>query len=155
MHSIEQKEKQTWCFLHWPLLQSVNATGFSVKYVVDGNGSVYTGDRQYVVGWALIYSATVKETGQIGNWKQPPGKNRITLSPELITSVAAGMYQADTCFTDKKWGMFFLTQIFSRWSIPRKGYSFRRRHYMHWSKNWPQSFGCRWIGDRVFYSLAE
>lgn len=113
MHSIEQKENKLVLSSLSRYYKPVNATGFSVKYVLDGT-EVYTlGNERYVVGPGSYLLSNRYKDGQVEIESNEPVKGIcITLSPELLTTAVASMRRPDTCFPDEELGQFFNSDLF-------------------------------------------
>lgn len=156
MHSIEQKENKLVLSSLARYYNPVNATGFSVKYVVDGT-EVYTlGDEQYVVGPGSYLLSNRYKDGQVEIESNHPVKGIcITLSPELITSVAASMCRPDTCFTDEEMGMFFNSDLFPDDQYHAKDTHLGGALHALSKKIDLNHLDADGLGIEFFYSLAE
>lgn len=156
MHSIEEKENKLVLSSLSRYYKPVNATGFSVKYVLDGT-EVYTlGEEQYVVGPGSYLLSNRYKDGQVEIESNQPVKGIcITLSPDLITSVVASMRRPDTSFPDEELGQFFNSDLF-----PDDQYHAQETHLggaLHalsqkLDNNRLEPDG---LGIEFFYSLAE
>lgn len=91
----------------------VDATGFSIKYVVEGTEVYHLNNEQYVVGPGSYILSNSYKQGNVEIESNNTVKGIcVSIAPEMIVEAVAGYCRPDTFFPDPELGHFFTTPDF-------------------------------------------
>jgi AraC family transcriptional regulator len=113
MQTIQQQQNKVVFSALSDFYAPIDASGFSIKYVVDGTEVYHLNHEQYVVGPGSYLLSNSSKNGNVEIESRNTVKGIcVTIAPEIVTEAAAGYCRPDSCYPDADLGSFLTTAYF-------------------------------------------